>query len=464
MEKKVVKSGIWYVIGDVSVRAVGFITTPIFTRLLTKQEYGNVVNFNAWYAVLAIITSMSMVSTLNRGRYDWGEKMVAYIKSILLLGNCITTGLFLLYLFFSPVFSEIMGLEFKYICILFLCLFFAPALSFFQMMQVISYRYVNNVVVSVIVSVGGVLSALFFVSTWEDKQLALIAGMQLPGLIVGMVLYVSYMFKKGKISVSYWKYVLKICLPYVPHLLSLTLLINTDQIMVKKINGPEKAAIYGVAYSSVLALTVFLNAINNAISPWIGEQLHQKKYLEIKKVSKTYVLIYMIPAILFMFVAPELLYILGGASYCEAKKVLAPLIMATIFQFAYTMYVNIEQYEKKTGKMAIATVTAALVNFFLNAFLIPVFGYEIAAYTTLFSYGLLFVMHMLLVKRMGMLKVYDTGFLLGAMFVALLFVPITLFLYEKDVFVRYGVFMGMIVIGTVIFVRTFLVYKKTTNI
>ena len=37
---KVVKSGIWYTIANVSIRAVAIITTPIYTGMLTTADYG----------------------------------------------------------------------------------------------------------------------------------------------------------------------------------------------------------------------------------------------------------------------------------------------------------------------------------------------------------------------------------------------------------------------------------------
>ena len=41
--KIVLKSGLWYTISNFAFRAVAFITTPIFARILTKAEY---VEFN----------------------------------------------------------------------------------------------------------------------------------------------------------------------------------------------------------------------------------------------------------------------------------------------------------------------------------------------------------------------------------------------------------------------------------
>ena len=87
-----------------------------------------------------------------------------------------------------------------------------------------------------------------------------------------------------------------------------------------------------------------------------------------------------------MLIAPEILLILGGKSYLEAVYVITPVAMGCVCQFLYTMFVNIEQFKKKTVGMAVASMIAACVNLILNYIFIPRIGYLAAAYTTLVGY------------------------------------------------------------------------------
>ena len=107
-----------------------------------------------------------------------------------------------------------------------------------------------------------------------------------------------------------------------------------------------------------------------------------------------------------MLVSPEILYVLGGESYLAAKYVMPPITMGLICQSIYTIYVNVEQFCKKTIGMAIGSVTAAIINYILNAIFIPIFGYTAAAYTTLASFMWLLIVHMFIVHRLGMSYVY----------------------------------------------------------
>ena len=90
-----------------------------------------------------------------------------------------------------------------------------------------------------------------------------------------------------------------------------------------------------------------------------------------------------------------------------AKHVMLPIIGGCFFQFVYCMYVNVEQYEKKTKGMAVASIICAIINFVLNYIYIPKYGYTAAAYTTLVSYFILLVLHMILVHSIKMSHVYS---------------------------------------------------------
>ena len=130
---------------------------------------------------------------------------------------------------------------------------------------------------------------------------------------------------------------------------------------------------------------------------------------------------------------PEIILVLGGQQYYGAVYCLPPLITACSFQFIYTMYVNIEFYEKKTLGVSISTMIATALNIILNIVLIPLrpeYSHVIAAYTTLLSFIVLFILHFFLVKRMKMDHVYDTRLIMTVLFITLLLSVVMYFLYR----------------------------------
>ena len=150
-----------------------------------------------------------------------------------------------------------------------------------------------------------------------------------------------------------------------------------------------------------------------------------------------------------LMLVPEIILILGGKAYIGAVYCLPPLIASCVFQFIYTMYVNIEFYKKKTIGVSIATMIATAINIVLNLIFIPMnpeHSYVIAAYTTLVGYIVLFILHYFIVKRMKMEFVYDIKFILGALALTLIVSGVMNLLYRVT-FARYAI---VLVYGAVI--------------
>ena len=76
------KSGIWYTISDFLLRAIGLITTPIFTRLLSHEEFGLFSNFHSWQLVLNVFISFNLVATLISAKYDFKKEFDQYVLSL----------------------------------------------------------------------------------------------------------------------------------------------------------------------------------------------------------------------------------------------------------------------------------------------------------------------------------------------------------------------------------------------
>ena len=71
----VIKSGIWFIVCNIVTKSIGFITTPIFTRILTKSEFGDFNNFTTWTGIILFITSLNLESSMIRARFDFEDDM-----------------------------------------------------------------------------------------------------------------------------------------------------------------------------------------------------------------------------------------------------------------------------------------------------------------------------------------------------------------------------------------------------
>lgn len=417
----VLKAGIWYTISNFVFRGMAFITTPIFTRILTKGQYGDFSNFASWMSILVIITSCDLQTSIIRSKLEFEDDIDSYIFSMLGLTTIITAFFYAIFLVFDDfIFTSILAIDKKYVHIMFFYLFCAPAYNMFVTKHRAFYKYkVFSIMtgVSVVLSLG---TSLVLVAVLHDKLMGRIIGQYIPIAILSLILYIVLAIKGKRIQIKYWKYALLICIPLVPHLLSMNILSSSDRILIKRISGAEYAALFSIAHSCANIVSILLDSMNKAWAPWFLDTLHSKDYSNVKPVTKPYFLLFVSIAGGIFFLGPEVILILGGKAYHDAIYILPPLIMGCVVQFVYTMYVQVEFYEKKTVGVAIGTIVSAIINIVLNLILIHAFGYRASAYVTLIGYICLLFYHYNYVKKLGYKDIFDRKLLFGTLVILII--------------------------------------------
>lgn len=436
MQNKVLKATFWYTFSNLLLKGLVFFTTPIFSRVLTKAEFGSFSNYAAWYQLLGIIITLSLLPSLIRGRFEYEKNLNSFIASNLLLGS-LSTLFFSIFIFINlDFFSSLFVLEKKYIIIMCLTLLFSPAYEMFMATQRFAYKYKTVAILTILISASSIALSLLLIFLMKDHLLARVIGSVIPSFIVSFIVYIYYLFHCKQIKIEYWRYSLPICIPYIFHLLSGSVLGQSDRAMITSLVGAESTAIYSMAYNVALAVNILWSSMNSAYGPWLGEKLHSNNYSSIKKHTHGYLAMFAVLIVSLMLIAPEALLFLGGHRYLEAKYVIPPVMVGCYFIFVYSMYVNVEQFENRTKPMAIVTFLAALINIITNYIFIPIYGYIAAAYTTLFCYFLLWLFHYYLVRRMGLHIIYDTKFIIAVSIAVCLVMFLSSWLYQMTV-IRY---------------------------
>ena len=407
-DSKALKSGVWYAFAVAMQRGIWVVTIPLFSRLLTRAEFGAYNNYTAWLSILTIVITLNLDSTFMSAVHDFKNKLDEYILSMLCLGAISTVVWSIVINSFHATFENLFSIKLLYINGILIYLFFFPALTMFQSRERFLFRYKTSSITTGATALASELLALGMVYFCNFNNLTMrIIGNIIPNVLIGAVFFIYFVKVGKKVKISYWKYALPIALPYIPHNISMMILNSTDKIMITKICGEADNAMYSMAYTCGMVITMLVMTMNNAFSPWLSEKIHNNESDSVKSMSGKYFGFFAFSTVGVMLISPEILMILGGQQYYEARFIVPPVIMGCVFQFAYTMLVNIEQAKKKTLGMSVASVIAALLNCALNAILIPKFGYEIAAYTTVLSYFALYLMHFYLVKKLGYSNTYD---------------------------------------------------------
>ena len=432
-QPKTVKIAFWYVVSNMFVSALAFISTPIFSRLLTKDEYGQFSNFLAWMGIAQIAITLNIGASISRAKYDYEKDMDDYFSTLVIFNNITTFIIFVLVEIFSEFFEKMLSMDVQYIRILLVYVFFYPAFSYLQLKHRMFQKYKFFSVFAILTAIIRTMLSILCVFVMSNKLYGRILGDTLSMSVFCAILWMFVLYKGRKPKIEYLKYALLISVPMVPHALAGNILTTADRIMITNFCGSEDNAIYSLAYSVSSFAAILWTSMNQAWAPWVYDNMALENRQGIWEKSKLYIGTFSILLIGVLLISPEIVLIMGSKKYFESRFLMPPVIVACAFQFVYGMYVNIEIFIKKTFQISVGTVAAAIVNIVLNYFFIPIYGYQAAAYTTLIGYIFLWLFHFIIVKaNKEFVDIYDTKFILKILAVLLLISFLMLIIYHYD--------------------------------
>lgn len=428
-----VKIGMVYTLSNIIIKGMAFLTTPIFTRLMSQEEYGSFSNISSWANILSIITTLCLYSSISRAKYDYDEDIEGYMSTITILGSVFTLIVWLIIEFKIDFWEGIFDMDGLYIRSIMLYSLFTPAVQTLITKHRMYNEYKNVIVLTWITLLVSIVASLGLTYIMSNKLTGRVIGNYAVIAIVDIVFWIYIIIQGKTFSVKMCKYACALSLPLLIHELSGVLLNSSDRIIINQLCGAKKAALYSIAYTIAMVITVVLSSLNQAWVPWFFDKLEKNDVAGIRKVVPKYAAGFTIGCIGLMLIGPEMVLIFGGKSYAEAIYVIPPVCLAIEIQFIYTLYVNIEFFLKKTTYISLATTGATVINIALNYLIIPKFGYIVAAYTTVIGYAFALMFHYIVCRQTVYSDLFKKRIMVINIGICLVAMILMLILYRSNI-------------------------------
>lgn len=418
-----------YAVCSILQKCLSFITLPLFTRLLTTEQYGQLTIYSSWQGIISIFLTLNLAyGSFSTAMVKFEEDRDGYISSV--EGICIfLTGVFLLvYLPFQNFWNYWFQLPTSFILLMVVEMLCSTAILLWSGKKRFEFKYIGVVSVTLLMSVLSPIVAYFLVIHTEDKGYARIIGFALVHILVGGAFFIFNALRGKKIfNKKYWKYALSFNVPLLAYYLSQIIFNQSDRIMISHMVGTDKAAVYGVAYTLAMVLTFVLNAINNSYVPWFYGKIKEGKMTENQRVSLGIAGFLAVILSGIIWFAPEVIKIMAGEKYMEAIYVVPPVAISLLLLFYAQLFINVEFFYEEKKSLVWASIGAAAVNLVLNFIFIVKYGFIAAAYTTLVSYIVFAYCNYLAMKKVLFYrKIADTAFSYkGIMLVFVVFCSVT---------------------------------------
>ncbi len=450
-----VKASLWFLICGFLQKGISFLTTPIFTRLMTEAEYGRFSAYNSWLEIVQIIVSLNLAAGVyTRGLVKNEEDQDRFSSSMLGLSTTCILLWSVIYAVFHDLVNQWLDMSTVLMAAMLVEIWAQAAFQFWSNRERVNYRYKRLVLLTLAYVVLRPLMGILCVMQVDTQHQveARVLTTVLVNLVLFTGLYIS-INRKGRqfYNKKYWRYALKFNLPLVPHYLSQIVLNQSDRLMIKRICGPEDTAYYTVAYTIAMVLQVFNTSVSATLNPWIYKTIKKKETQKIGKVSYALLGVIALLNLAVILVAPELLKVMAPESYGSAVWVIPPVTASVYFMFLYNLFATFEYYYEKTHYVTAATVVGAVLNIVLNAVFIPKFGFIAAGYTTLACYILYAFAHYFFMRKvnkecMDGIVVYNWKIIAALGLGLLVFAFLIMLLYNLPL-IRYGLLLTLVLVA-----------------
>lgn len=364
--------------------AIGFIT-----RYLGREGFGNYATVLAFLSFFAAISDLGLYYIVTREISRAGadeEKILGNIFSIRLLSSLAMFLLSPIIIFFFSYPKEVNeGI-----------IIVAASLLFSSGYQILNGVFQKNLAmdrVAIAELIGKIIQvAVVILAVKANLSFAWIISSLLLNMIVsfGIVFFLAkkYVRIHLRFDFDYWKIFLKESIPMGIATMITFAYFKMDTILLSVMKSSADVGIYNAAYKVLENITFFPAMIAGLVMPIMAHTIftNRERFEDISNKTFKVFIVLVVPLVVgTLFLADDVIKLIGGAGFVESGQVLRILVFALAFIF-FGQFFNTLLIVGNLQKRLMWTLgIAAIINIVLNLIFIPRFSYLAAAYISVIT-------------------------------------------------------------------------------
>lgn len=442
--KYFLKHSFVYSISNFAVKASGLILLPLYTTYISLGEFGELALLDVTILILVELInlgqSQALVMLNNTDEYSSKNKEVFF--TVLSSSTVICILFILLSESFLPYVSNLLAESDKFYLYLRFCIY------------IIASRIVNNILLnklradersisyttfSVLKLILTLVLIVYFVAFNQLKVLGVLYSYLISELIIILILVpfltrqLKFKFEKKILFAS-----ISFGIPLIFSSLAMMFLNVSDRYIIKYFTNDEMVGLYDLGYRFAGVLNMFfIMPISLTLMPQAYKMYNKegdKRYYSKLLTYLSFVLVWI--GLGISVFSREMVKLLAlNPSFWPAYQIVPVIVFAYIF-FGMRIISSLGMFlTKKTKYVALTTLVPALLNVGLNFILIPEFGMIAAAYTTLFSFFILYILSYYYSDKFYKIP-FENFKLIKLFFIGILFYSVSLLSSESVLTIR----------------------------
>ncbi|MDM0760186.1 flippase [Clostridium perfringens] len=429
------KNTIIFAIGSFGTKMISFFLVPLYTNILTIQEYGTVDLFNTICMVLVPILTLNISDSVMRFALDKNSNKEE-IMSIGLL--CLGISVILGYLIFP--FINLINIDADFAIYIYIYTVTQGFSQVFLMYLRGKEKLLEYSIGSIIQSFTIALFNIIFLIVLKKGIKGYFTAYILSNIITACYAFicgnVKEVFIKFEIKWGLAKQMVKYSIVLIPNTFMWWIMNSSDRIMVTAMLGAAANGIYAIAYKIPTLLNTITGIFNQA---WSYSAISEADCEDIdeysNKVYNNLVSIVVLVATLLLIMMKPFLKIYVDKSYYIAWMYTPFLIIAFVFMTLGSFLATSYTVSKDSKGFLYSGIVGAIINLVLNWILIPKIGVFGAAIATCISYISVYLYRSLDIQKYNRINIFEKKHIIG--YLLLVIISITMFYDSKVQMILY---------------------------
>lgn len=444
-----------FTIGNLGSKFLTFLIVPLYTYVLTTEEYGLVdttitlVSLFLPFFTCAIYEAI-LRYTLN-SKYT-KEEVFTNCFIVLILG-------FLIFIFVMPIIN--LFIDFNFLLYFILLLITQGIYTFFQQFSKGIDRNqvytISGLIYTFIMLLLNVLFLVNFKMGIPGYFLSMIIGYTISSIYITITTNIFKYFKVNVISKEPIKVYLKYSIPLVPNSIMWWVMNASSKFFILYFLDLSANGIYAIAFKIPTVISMFSQIFFQAwqISAVEEENSSSKSTYYSKIYNLFSIVMFGISSFLLVVLKPLILNFFSQ-DYIDAWEYIPFLILAVVFS-SFSSFIGVNYIvSKKTSGVFTSSLIGAIANCIFNILLIPCIGLYGASIATLLSYFIMWIIRYRDTKKQINIKINKFAYLFNILIITfqiiLLYIPFS----NNLIFVLFL----FIILAVVDFYQIYLSFKR----
>ncbi len=434
-------------IGKICTQLITFFLLPVYTAVLSNEEYGVVDLLNTLTSLLLPIATLQIEQGVFRYLIDCREnkeKQTTLITTIMRFMIIQLIICIIIFLCASPFIHN----EYKY---------FLMANLVMGMFSTILLQICRGLGDNPTYAIGSfitgaltvVLNVIFIVS-FHWGAYGMLGATAISNLLCSVYIFMKkkiYKYIKPKqYDKTTLKEIIKYSVPLIPNMISWWIVSASDRTIISAVIGIAQNGIYSAANKFSGVFTTLYSVFNLTWTESASININSEDRDEFfSKILDFVIRFFGCLCLGTIAVMPFVFNILINEKFAEAYYQIPILILGSVFNILVSFIGSIYVAKKLTKEIAKTSVIAAIINIVVNLVLIKSIGLYAASISTVIAYVLMFIYRWIDVKKYVKFNVNKI-----LMFVLIIMYGVTIFTYYLRSTVISAVVLGVVAIFAII--------------